>query len=84
MIPYSFTTYAYKEFRKLPISIQKQIIGKIKEYLSSLQPLQYARKMEGVSGKVYRFRIGEYRVIFDYLGTEILVLRVGHRKEIYR
>jgi mRNA interferase RelE/StbE len=32
----------------------------------------------------YRFRIGDYRVIFDIEGDEIVVLRVGHRKEIYR
>ncbi|MCK4791223.1 MAG: type II toxin-antitoxin system RelE/ParE family toxin [Desulfobacteraceae bacterium] len=32
----------------------------------------------------YRFRIGDYRVIFDIEGEEIVVLRVGHRKDIYR
>ncbi len=32
----------------------------------------------------YRFRVGDYRVIFDLEGEEIVVLRVGHRKEIYR
>lgn len=32
----------------------------------------------------YRFRVGDYRVIFDVEGSEIVVLRVGHRREIYR
>lgn len=32
----------------------------------------------------YRFRTGEYRVIFDVEKDEITVLLVGHRKEIYR
>jgi mRNA interferase RelE/StbE len=32
----------------------------------------------------YRFRIGDYRVIFDLEGNDVIVLRVGHRKEIYR
>jgi len=32
----------------------------------------------------YRFRIGDYRVIFDIEGDEIVVLRVGHRKDIYK
>jgi mRNA interferase RelE/StbE len=32
----------------------------------------------------YRFRIGDYRVIFDREGDEIVVLRVGDRREIYR
>jgi mRNA interferase RelE/StbE len=32
----------------------------------------------------YRFRVGDYRVIFDMEGEEIVVLRVGHRSHIYR
>jgi mRNA interferase RelE/StbE len=32
----------------------------------------------------YRFRIGDYRVIFDLEGNDVIVLRVRHRKEIYR
>lgn len=34
----------------------------------------------------YRFRIGDYRVIFDLEGEDedIVVLRVGHRSLIYR
>jgi mRNA interferase RelE/StbE len=32
----------------------------------------------------YRFRVGDYRVIFDVEGNEIVVLRVGHRREIYK
>lgn len=32
----------------------------------------------------YRFRIGDYRIIFDIEGEEIVILRIGHRREIYR
>jgi len=32
----------------------------------------------------YRLRIGDYRVIFDIIGNDIVVLRIGHRKEIYK
>lgn len=46
--------------------------------------LNHARKMVDPSLGSYRFRIGDYRVIFDIEGDEIIVLRVGHRKEIYR
>lgn len=31
-----------------------------------------------------RMRIGDYRVIFDESATTILVLAIGHRREIYR
>lgn len=50
----------------------------------SQSPMDYAKKMVDPALGTYRFRIGEYRVIFDIQDTEIIVLRVGHRKEIYR
>ena len=47
-------------------------------------PLRYAEKLSNPVLGTYRFRIGDYRVIFDIEGNEIVVLRVGHRREIYR
>ncbi|HJH28326.1 MAG TPA: hypothetical protein C5S51_01315 [Methanosarcinaceae archaeon] len=32
----------------------------------------------------YIFRIGEYRAIFDIDGGNIVILRLGHRKNIYK
>jgi mRNA interferase RelE/StbE len=48
------------------------------------EPLRYAEKLSDLVLGTYRFRIGDYRVIFDLEGNEIVVLRVGHRREIYR
>ena len=48
------------------------------------EPLRYAEKLSDPILGTYRFRIGDYRVIFDIEGNEIIVLRVGHKREIYR
>ena len=32
----------------------------------------------------YRLRIGDYRVLFDLSGKDIVILRVQHRKDVYR
>jgi mRNA interferase RelE/StbE len=32
----------------------------------------------------YRFRIGDYRAIFDIDGENIVILRIGHRRDIYK
>ena len=32
----------------------------------------------------YRLRIGDYRVLFDLIGNEIVILRVQHRKDVYK
>ena len=47
-------------------------------------PLKHAEKLTESKIGEYRFRIGDYRVIFALEGDEIVVLRAGHRKDIYR
>jgi len=47
-------------------------------------PLKYAEKLTDSRLGTYRFRVGDYRVIFDLEENEIVVLRVGHRRNIYK
>ena len=44
-----------------------------------------SRKLKGEE-HAYRIRVGDYRIIYDVLQEVlvILVLRVGHRKDVYR
>ena len=32
----------------------------------------------------FRFRVGEYRVLFEVEGNKVLIYRVRHRKDAYR
>jgi len=77
-----FTKRAVRDISKLEPEIKEKLGDALRRY--GKDPLNYARKMIDPSLGSYRFRIGDYRVIFDVEGDEIIVLRVGHRKEIYR
>jgi mRNA interferase RelE/StbE len=77
-----FTRRAAKDISKLDPETKEKIGDALRRYCKD--PLNYARKMIDPSLGSYRFRIGDYRVIFDIEGDEIVVLRVGHRREIYR
>jgi mRNA interferase RelE/StbE len=46
--------------------------------------LKFARKLADPKIGSYRFQIGEYRAVFDVEGEEVVVLRIGHRRDIYR
>lgn len=60
----------------------KQRIGKtLLRYESD--PLQHAEPLKQLELGSYRFRIGDYRVVFDIEGDEIVILRIGHRRDIY-
>ncbi|GBD03928.1 Toxin RelG [bacterium HR19] len=77
-----FTQRALKDWEKLSRENQNRIAKKLKEYAE--EPLKYARKLINPKIGTYRFRIGDYRVIFDVNGENIVILRIGHRKEIYK
>ena len=39
--------------------------------------------LKGQFSGLRKLRIGDYRVIFAILGTQVQVLRIGHRREVY-
>ncbi|NKB24214.1 MAG: hypothetical protein GKR87_07535 [Kiritimatiellae bacterium] len=40
--------------------------------------------MKGQFTGMKKFRIGNYRVVFTIIENDILVLRIGSRKDVYR
>jgi mRNA interferase RelE/StbE len=79
-----FTPTALKDLQKLPRSVQKRIIKKIEFFLSSGRPLAFAHGLINSELGQYRFRISDYRVIFDLEEETLVVLKIGHRKNIYK
>lgn len=48
------------------------------------EPLLYTSRLKDHDLGSYRFRVGDYRIIFDIEGTTIKIIRIGHRREIYK
>jgi mRNA interferase RelE/StbE len=40
--------------------------------------------LKGQFAGLRKYRIGDYRVIYAILGNDVLVLRIGHRKDVYK
>jgi mRNA interferase RelE/StbE len=77
-----YTSRAVKDIQRLDPRNQQRLGKTLLRYEED--PLGYAEKLVDSKLGTYRFRIGDYRVIFDMEGNDIVVLRVGHRREIYR
>jgi mRNA interferase RelE/StbE len=75
------TQKALKDLDLLEKQEQHRIIKKLNEYAN--EPLKHSRKLTTPKIGTYRFRIGDYRVIFDIDEENIVILRIGHRKSIY-
>jgi len=81
---FEFKEKAAKEVDKLPSKIRKRILEKLKFYSSQRNPLRFAERLRDQRFGEYRFRIGDYRILFDVDTKKIIVLKVGHRKDIYK
>ncbi|MCD6471545.1 type II toxin-antitoxin system RelE/ParE family toxin [Candidatus Aerophobetes bacterium] len=77
-----YTERAVKDLSRLDSAAKKRVAETLERYTEA--SLNYAKKMVDSALGTYRFRMGDYRVIFDIEGNELVVLRVGHRREIYR
>ena len=79
-----FQPSADKKFAKLPPEIKKRIITKLDFFTSTSNPLLFAEPLSRHEIGQYRFRIGDYRIIFDLKDKDIIILNLGHRRDIYR
>ncbi len=77
-----YTKTAYQDIQKLDRVAKKRIKKKLEEYI--LDPLHHAKKLTGSAIGSYRWRIGNYRIVFDIDKNNVIILRVGHRREIYK
>lgn len=77
-----FSQSAFRQFKKLDVNTQKRIDEKLRFYLSSPDPLQFAESTKDDKFGDWKFRIGDYRVIFDVKDNKIFILKIGHRRDI--
>ncbi|HXM24371.1 MAG TPA: type II toxin-antitoxin system RelE/ParE family toxin [Terriglobales bacterium] len=81
------TRTAEKQIKKLDASSQKSIVRFLRERLKSAEnPRQWGKPLHGDKRGLWRYRVGDYRLICDIQDERItvLVLEVAHRKDIYR
>ena len=77
-----YTKTAFNDIKKLDNVARKRIKKKLEEL--SKNPIFLSKKLISSSLGTYRFRVGNYRIIFDIDKQNIVILRVGHRREIYK
>jgi mRNA interferase RelE/StbE len=73
---------AVKDLEKLNEDVKVRIKENLKVLVND--PIGNSRKLSNPLIGSYRFRIGDYRVIFDIDDDKVIVLRIGHRKDIYK
>jgi mRNA interferase RelE/StbE len=83
----SFTKSALKQLSKLDREIARLIVRFLEEKIAgSSDARRYGHALVGDLKGRWRYRIGDYRVLCELRDSELLVIviSVGHRREIYR
>lgn len=81
------TRTAEKQITKLSRAAQKSIQRFLRERLHPAEnPRQWGKPLHGEKRSLWRYRVADYRLICDLQDEKlvVLVVEVGHRKDVYR
>lgn len=78
---------ARDQLRKLDKKIALRIVDYLEKRVAPLEdPRQTGKALHGSLGDLWRYRVGDYRIICDIRDRllVVLVLQVGNRSDVYR
>jgi mRNA interferase RelE/StbE len=83
---YRFDDRALKDLKKLGRAAQRDIIAYLDERVAGdSNPRRFGKRLRAELAGLWRYRVGDYRILCQIKDGELLVLvvAVGHRKDIY-
>jgi mRNA interferase RelE/StbE len=74
-----------RDLKGLDHKIARALIDSVKNCLAG-NPLKLGKPLKGIFRGLYRYRYGDYRVVYalDRADKKIIILHIRHRKEAYR
>lgn len=84
MYTLKFKKSVYKDLKKIGFENSKKILNKIRSDL--LKDPRKGKPLRGQDGIIWTYRVGDYRILYLFDDNELilLVVRIGHRKEVYK
>jgi mRNA interferase RelE/StbE len=78
----SYKKSVQQDLKHLDKTEARRVLDKIEKNLRTKAASYSALK--GEFAGLRKYRAGNYRVIFSIVGEDVLVLRIAHRKDVYR
>ena len=81
-----YTDSARRELKRLDKQVARRIVDYMDNHVAPLKdPRSVGKALTGDLGTFWRYRVGDCRVICDIQDKEVrvLVVRVGHRRDVY-
>jgi len=83
MVKVAITPKAQKELNRITPTLRVTVVRKINDLRNRPNVSEIKRLKGGRWGDAYRRRAGDYRIIFQWVGGEIWVVKIGDRKDVY-
>jgi mRNA interferase RelE/StbE len=83
---YRFDERALKELKKLGRQAQLDILAYLDERVAGIaDPRRFGKGLKADLAGLWRYRVGDFRILCQIKDGELLVLvvAVGHRKDVY-
>ncbi|OEU73326.1 MAG: addiction module toxin RelE [Desulfuromonadales bacterium C00003068] len=80
-----FSKTSIKQLKKLDPQVRRKIVSYLKEKVT-VAPSELGAPLRNELSGFWKYRVADYRIICEHQDDKlvVLVLRVGHRKEVYR
>ena len=72
----------YRDLKKLPKTEVSRILDQIEHEL--IKKPESNPVLKGQFAGLRKYRIGDYRIIYVLMGANILILRIGNRRDVYK
>lgn len=82
-----YSKNSVRDLKKIDKKIAQRIVKKLDFFSKQTDIGSFSKKLVGFENNKYRFRVGDYRIIFkiDAKGNIqiLLILNIKHRKDVY-
>jgi len=79
----AWTLDAANDLKKLDKPISRRILNRISWFAAHFDEI-IPEPLSGEFASTFKFRVGDWRIIYTLQDEHILILAVGHRREIYK
>jgi mRNA interferase RelE/StbE len=82
-----YTQTAKQQLEKMDKPMARRILDFLDDRVAKQEdPRSLGKALTGPLGTLWRYRVGDYRAICEIQdgSSKIIVLQIGHRREIYR
>lgn len=84
MYKFIFTKNSLKEFEKINTTDRERIIKKLTELKVVDNIYDFLKSLTNLEPATHRLRIWNYRLLISINEKDVFILKIGHRKEIYK